>query len=90
MRLNSVSHLLIIMLQNDGNTANLRGSTLCVIPKAEYESLSQLASQYTTLCANLLSGGIDQETISVSCTPFLLEYLTPAWPQAPSSTHSSI
>ncbi|KAK6218718.1 hypothetical protein LQW54_002641 [Pestalotiopsis sp. IQ-011] len=51
--------------RNDGNTANLSDSNLCVIPKTEYESLSQLASQYATLCANLLSGGIDQETISV-------------------------
>lgn len=65
-----MSHLLIIMFQNDGNTANLSDSNLCVIPKTEYESLSQLASQYTTLCANLLSGGIDQETISVCWTPF--------------------
>ncbi|ETS76025.1 hypothetical protein PFICI_12969 [Pestalotiopsis fici W106-1] len=51
---------------NDGPlSAAMADQNLTVVPKADYDNLLQLAHQYTTLCANLISGGIDEQTIVV-------------------------
>lgn len=51
---------------NDGLlSAAMADQNLTVVPKTDYDNLLQLAHQYTTLCANLMSGGIDEQTIVV-------------------------
>lgn len=58
---------LIMITQNDGLlSAAMADQNLTVVPKTDYDNLLQLAHQYTTLCANLMSGGIDEQTIVVS------------------------